>query len=200
MVPTCGPTHDDSGVVFVEHDIRLCPWASDVSACERPLPSAPTWRCFRTVTVNVQTLASDPGELSPHFEGRIGYLRDQLEALGVSIAALQETRSSQAESLLSGNFIRLCSGATAEGGLGVELWFAKSSKGPTLGFCPDDLTVVACPHASSVLEYDHNISRPSLLQFMLPLPLIPLESPGGNNCVSTSSDLVGDPLSTFLVI
>ena len=117
----------------------LCP------GLKGPAPEGPAvvgWHCLRFATVNVQTLASDPREASSHFEGRIGYLRDQLEEHAVHVAALQEARTSKAECLLSGNFIRLCSGATESGHLGTECWFARRRDSHSRGFLPDELTVV----------------------------------------------------------
>ena len=97
---------------------------------------------MRMLSVNVQTLAEGPGEHYVHFEGRMAYIREQFATLGVHVASLQETRTSRAETFLSGNFIRLCSGATDSGHLGTEVWFARKQSASIVGFLPDELTVL----------------------------------------------------------
>ena len=133
----------DTPVSFGQEEISLYPGTVD----NRPTKGLSargrkTWQCLRLVTLNVQTLASGQGEGAQHFEGRAGYLRDQFEHLGVHIVALQETRTNRAECFLSGNFVRLCSGAGSGGHLGVEAWFARKRDADSLGFSPDELTVV----------------------------------------------------------
>ena len=101
-----------------------------------------SWQCVRIASLNVQSLESHGLEAGAHFQGRIGYLRDQFEAIGAQIVSIQEARSARAETYLSGNFIRLCSGADSAGNLGVEAWFARCVQGRGPGFHPEELTVL----------------------------------------------------------
>ena len=77
---------------------------------------------LRLVTANVQTL-DDP--VGAEFAGRAAYIRDQLEWHEVTIVAIQEARSKHSATFVSSNFVRLCSGCTEGGHLGVELWFSR---------------------------------------------------------------------------
>ena len=90
----------------------------------------------------MQTLAEGREGPSFNFEGRTAYLRDQLEHAEAHIVAIQEVRTSRAECFLSGNFIRLCSGATPTGQLGVEIWFRQRTAHSRQGFSSDDVTVL----------------------------------------------------------
>ena len=90
----------------------------------------------------LQSLEEGADTMSSDFVGRIGYLRDQFAIKGVSIVGLQETRSKRSETVVSGNFIRLCSGCTDTGQYGVEVWFASSAVHGRQGFRAEDLTVV----------------------------------------------------------
>ncbi|CAE7260050.1 unnamed protein product [Symbiodinium sp. CCMP2592] len=84
---------------------------------------------LRLLSVNVQTLAPN-GELpnppgDDKFKGKAAYIREQLAYHGVHIAALQETRARQDETVESHSHVRLCSGRDSQGHYGVELWVAK---------------------------------------------------------------------------
>ena len=137
-----GSSMSDVHVVLGETEISLCPGIAS-QPLQRGGHSKPkSWHCLKIASLNVQTLSPDPGEPFQHFEGRIGYLREQFELTGAHVVALQETRTSRAECYLSGNFVRLCSGATAHGQLGVEVWFARRRSACSVGFLPDELTVV----------------------------------------------------------
>ena len=100
------------------------------------------WQPLKLVTFNVQTLGEKEYPAPPDFEGRVAYLRAQMERNGVTIAALQETRTAKSESVTSGNFIRLCSGCDSRGQFGVELWFARNQAHGLAGFRAEDLIVV----------------------------------------------------------
>ena len=102
------------------------------------------WLHMVCVSVNVQTLGEGHADQDA-FLGRTQYLRDQLAHLGVSVAGLQETRSKRDECVLSGSFIRLCSGCSTSGQYGVEAWFARrlgDSSDAAVSFLPEELTVV----------------------------------------------------------
>ena len=63
--------------------------------------------------------------------------------MGISIAGLQEARSARADCVVSDSFIRVCSGKTGSGHLGVEAWFRRGAvAGDALSFEVSDLTVV----------------------------------------------------------
>ena len=110
---------------------------------ERPTaPPVVKWHCIRFVSANVQTLGTAAAEDGLHgFAGRVGYIREQLLAKGVHIAALQETRTDRAETLLSQAYIRLCSGRTATGHLGVELWLLRTPDADGVHFAVEEVTV-----------------------------------------------------------
>ena len=134
----------DTGVVFGEQAVPLCPGLSghsDGSGAGRTQGVGGGWQSLRLVTLNVQTLAGDPDGSSQYFEGRVGYLRDQFEHLGAHVVSVQEARTPRAASVLSGNYLRLCSGATPSGHLGVEGWFLRRTESRKIGFAPDDLVV-----------------------------------------------------------
>ena len=101
----------------------------------------PSWQRMRFLSYNVQSL-TDREERCCDFAGRTAYLRAQMEALGIDIAALQEARTSKSQSIVSDNFVRLCSGCDPKGQLGVELWFSRTGTAGRSGFRPEDLTVV----------------------------------------------------------
>ena len=109
--------------------------ARDVASCK--------WRCLRIVTANVQSLDGGPWHDGVHaYEGRAGFIREQMLHHRVHVVALQEARTQRAETLLSSNYIRLCSGRTSSGHLGVEAWFLRQDLGDGISFSPEDLTVV----------------------------------------------------------
>ena len=97
------------------------------------------WRALTAVTMNVQTL--EGGGVQDQ-EGRVAYLRAQMQALGVHIVAVQEARSPKSSSILSETYVRLCSGRSPTGQYGVELWFSRSGETGEPVFRPDDLTVI----------------------------------------------------------
>ena len=101
-----------------------------------------SWRPFRIVSFNVQTLENARDRERLDFPGRVAFVRRQMEDLGVDIVALQETRSSKAQSVVSDSYIRLCSGSDAKWQLGVELWFARGCGKCSATFRSEDLTVV----------------------------------------------------------
>ena len=73
---------------------------------------SPVWARFLLVTVNVQSLSD--GDKAPvdasdtAFPGRAAYLREQLAALRVHVASLQETRASVDATITSRSHVRLC--------------------------------------------------------------------------------------------
>ena len=77
----------------------------------------------KIVTVNVQTLQEDP---QAGVAGRVPYIREQLDALGVALAGLQETRSKQSATVVSATHIRYTSQQDESGNLGVELWLSRT--------------------------------------------------------------------------
>ena len=107
-----------------------------------PAARAVRWQKLVVATLNVQTLDDNGKAEHSDFAGRVGYLRDQFERAGVSIVALQETRSKRAECIVSGNYIRLCSGCNEAGQFGVEVWLATRLTASGIGFRPEDCTVV----------------------------------------------------------
>ena len=100
------------------------------------------WSMLRVFSLNVQTLEStvDPHEGSD-FPGRVQYLREQFSRCGAHIVGIQEARSCRTECVLSGSFIRLCSGKHSQGHLGVEGWFATRQSVGQCGFVASELTV-----------------------------------------------------------
>ena len=113
-------------------------------------------------SVNVQTLGEGQDAHNERFLGRTQYVRDQLAHIGASIAGLQETRAARDECLLSGTYIRLCSGKTAGGNYGVEAWFARRM-GDTcdakLAFIPEELTVVHWDPRMLLVRVNHSAFR-----------------------------------------
>ena len=83
----------DTAVEFGQRFPPLCPGLQQAADAKRggpdPRPVTSEWQQFRLVSLNVQTLADDPAEPCSHFEGRIGYLRDQFEWIGAHIVAIQ---------------------------------------------------------------------------------------------------------------
>ena len=101
------------------------------------------------LTVNVQSLR--PVETGPPladgFHGRAQFLREQLDALKVAVAGLQETRSRANEMIPSSTHIRFCSAKDAQGAHGIELWFSKrhplvSSQSAPVYFKEEDFLAV----------------------------------------------------------
>ena len=81
----------DSGIEFGDTPASICsvPLTKTVTACSSS--SQMSWHCLRIATVNVQTLESSDNDSFEHFEGRGGYLRDQLEALDAHIVSIRES-------------------------------------------------------------------------------------------------------------
>ena len=83
------------------------------------------------LTVNVQSLHSERATPAAEpdaqaFTGRAGLIREQLAQLGVSVAALQETRAHSNELFQSQTHLRFVSSRDSQGSYGTELWFARS--------------------------------------------------------------------------
>ena len=99
---------------------------------------------LRFVSANVQTLQDPEGA---EFSGRAAFIRSQFEWHQVTIAAIQEARSKHSATFVSSNFVRLCSGCSQTGHLGVELWFSRTPSWtfdglPRPTFELDDLVVL----------------------------------------------------------
>ena len=111
----------------------VTPVIEEVTKTKRP-------QCSLTlVSYNVSTLSDSTRD---HFGAKAEFLRAQFEHLGVSVAALQETRASSPLFLDTPNFFRFISASS--GGLGgTELWFAKGgSTCAGVRWCKDDFVVV----------------------------------------------------------
>ena len=109
--------------------------------------------CACLLTVNVQTLYPQDGDIdsdSPPgaFIGRARFLRDQLQARGIAITAVQETRARQSETFISATHIRYTSAKHTDGSGGVELWFSRDhaflydGHDKPVFFQPDDFLAV----------------------------------------------------------
>ena len=81
------------------------------------------WTQLNVVSINVQTLECDGLHAN---EGRACFLREQMEGINAHIVLVQEARTPKTASVLSESYIRLCSGRTATGQLGVEAWFRRT--------------------------------------------------------------------------
>ena len=69
-------------------------------------------------------------------------LRTSVISLNMLTPMWWPCRRHELPSRLSGNFIRLCSGASHAGQLGVEVWFCRCSEHQKPGFSADDLNVL----------------------------------------------------------
>ena len=100
------------------------------------------WVQLRLISMNVQTL--EEGGERPGVGGdvRVAYLKEQVHGLGAHVVAVQEARTAQASSVLSGLYIRLCGGCSPAGHHGVEAWFLRTPGADGVAFGPQDLTVV----------------------------------------------------------
>ena len=78
------------------------------------------------LTVNVQSLHSDRTTPAAEPDARAGLIREQLAQLGVSVAALQETRAHSNELFQSQTHLRFVSSRDDQGSYGTELWFSRS--------------------------------------------------------------------------
>ena len=110
------------------------------------------WGRLYCITVNVQSLAESQEDPSPDdqsgFTGRARYLREQLQAMGVHVAALQEARSSVDTTYISDTHVRFCTARDSKGNFGCELWFSRkvpfvSTAGTQAFFHPNDFLTVA---------------------------------------------------------
>ena len=110
------------------------------------------WGRLHCITVNVQSLAESQEALSPEaqsgFTGRARYLREQLQSMGVHVAALQEARSSVDTTYVSDTHVRFCTARDPKGNFGCELWFSRtipfvSAAGTQAFFHPNDFLTVA---------------------------------------------------------
>ncbi|OLP87816.1 Flagellar attachment zone protein 1 [Symbiodinium microadriaticum] len=108
------------------------------------------WATF--LTVNVQSLQAEEDknttdQKDDNFPGRAGLLRAQLDQLGVSVAALQETRAPRSETIQSKTHVRFCSARDEQGSFGTEIWFSKLQPFiwhdvAPVRFCASDFLVV----------------------------------------------------------
>ena len=92
--------------------LGLKPTAPKVQAPSQPLG----------VHLNVQTLEEDTAK---GLAGRVPYVREQLEWLGVCLTGLQETRAKTTETVVSDTHYRFLSAGDHKGCLGVELWVSR---------------------------------------------------------------------------
>ena len=100
---------------------------------------------LKLVTVNVQTLEEDRDK---GFEGRVPYIRHQIDWIGANVIALQETRAKSTETVHSATHCRFTSAADEGGNYGVELWFSKTvpfawMQQDSLRFDEDDFRVIS---------------------------------------------------------
>ena len=97
------------------------------------------WTQLNVVSINVQTLECEGLHAN---EGRACFLREQMEGINAHIVLVQEARTPKTASVLSESYIRLCSGRTATGQLGVEAWFRRAFADASPCFRAEELTVV----------------------------------------------------------
>ena len=128
----------DSGFVLPE---EAPPIAGQVQQANFDGAAGSCWHALRVATLNVQTLDSGGEEGQAEYAGRAAYLRDQFAWAETHVVGIQEARTARAESFISGNFIRICSGCTSTGQLGVEAWFCRGSAAGSVGFSMDELIV-----------------------------------------------------------
>ena len=158
LEPGLWPQHNgshmvDTGMVL---PAAMPPVGEVLQSRTAPLEVSARWHALRVATLNVQTMAEGTEESQANYAGRAAFLRDQFASLGVHVVGIQEARTDKASSFISGNFIRICSGATAAGQLGVEAWFCRSSESGSVGFHVDELIVthwdprLLCVKVSSV--------------------------------------------------
>ena len=104
--------------------------------------TAMTWQCLRFATANVQSLEDPVSREGLHsYEGRVGLVRAQMAHRSVHVVAIQEARTERAETFLSGQYMRLCSGRTASGQLGVEIWLLREPQSDGVFFAAEDVVV-----------------------------------------------------------
>ena len=97
------------------------------------------WARLNIASMNVQTMEGD-GILSD--KGRACFFREQMAAVGAHVVLVQEARTPKTASVLSESYVRLRSGRTASGQLGVEAWFRRAGVGDSTTFRSEDLTVI----------------------------------------------------------
>ncbi|CAE7446249.1 unnamed protein product [Symbiodinium sp. CCMP2592] len=99
------------------------------------------------------------------FVGRTRFLRDQLQAEGVCVAALQETRSRASETYVSASHVRFTSAKAEDGSCGVELWFSRDRSpftdldGGPIYFRPGDFLAVHWTPRILAVRYTHSSLR-----------------------------------------
>ena len=103
------------------------------TATEVQVPSQPLCMHLSIVSSNVQTLEEDAAN---GLVGRVPYVREQLEWLGVCLTGLQETRAKTTETVVSDTHYRFLSAGDHKGCLGVELWVARRVPFATQGQLP----------------------------------------------------------------
>ena len=102
----------------------------------------PAWRALRIATANVQSLECPALRAGVQgYEGRVGFIREQMFHRGFHVVAIQEARSERAETFLSAQYLRLCGGRTDTGQLGIELWFLRQPGQDGIHFTPEQVTV-----------------------------------------------------------
>ena len=94
---------------------------------------------------NVQTLEEDTAK---GLVGRVPYIREQLEWVGIGLTGLQETRAKVTETVVSETHFRFTSAANHKGCLGVELWVSRTvpfayQEGRPLLFSLEDFRVLS---------------------------------------------------------
>ena len=105
-------------------------------------PSPGPWRCVRFATANVQSLEDSTARDGLHcYEGRVGLIRAQMAHRAIHVVAIQEARTERAQTLLSTQYLRFCSGRTASGQLGVEIWLLRTAQADGISFVAEDVVV-----------------------------------------------------------
>ena len=125
--PTCrGSFVTDAGGAPVpdQQYLQQCLLPQSARSAPRSDRQAARIRFWPTiVTVNVQTLAEDR---DAGVDGRVQYIREQLEGQQICITGLQETRAKQSATIVSATHLRYLSQQEANGTLGVELWLSRT--------------------------------------------------------------------------
>ena len=152
--------------------------------------------CACLLTVNVQTLYPQDGDIdsdSPPgaFIGRARFLRDQLQAKGIAITAVQETRSRQSETFISATHIRYASATPAELNYGSPGTTLSSTTG-TIN--PSSFSLMISLPSTGTLEFLRSdiAGLPfasSLSVFMRPTTHPVKGTPGGLPCLGSFNGL-----------
>ena len=128
--PSCWPCWQNGSLIDKDRFTSPCPEPHRRFLGLEPSRTLPTsediWLDFRpkSVSVNVQTLAEDRDH---GLDGRVPYVREQLEHVGATLIGLQETRSRQTETVVSQTHLRYTSAADNRGNYGVELWVSRTT-------------------------------------------------------------------------